>query len=122
MNVSEKTEIKERLLEERERVSKEISELDADLSKSVEDSSGESPNDQHMAETAAATLDREIDLTLQGNARATLAKIDRALHKLEEGTYGLCDNCGREIGAGRLEIAPYSTLCVDCKRLQERGR
>ena len=114
--------IKQRLLEERERVLKEIAELDADLSKSLEDTSGESPYDQHMAETAAATLDREIDLTLQENARATLAKIDRALHKLEDGTYGQCDKCGKPIGEGRLEIAPYATLCVDCKRLEERTR
>jgi RNA polymerase-binding protein DksA len=114
--------IKQRLLEERERVFKEFSELDADLSKSLEDTSGESPYDQHMAETAAATLDREIDLTLQDNARVTLGKIDRALHKLEDGSYGKCDKCGKSIGAGRLEIAPYATLCVDCKRLEERTR
>jgi RNA polymerase-binding protein DksA len=114
--------IKQRLLEERERVFKEISELDADLSKSLEDTSGESPYDQHMAETATATLDREIDLTLQENAKATLGKIDRALHKLEDGSYGQCDKCGKPIGEGRLEIAPYATLCVDCKRLEERSR
>jgi RNA polymerase-binding protein DksA len=114
--------IKQRLLEERERVFKEISELDADLSKSLEDTSGESPYDQHMAETATATLDREIDLTLQENAKATLGKIDRALHKLEDGSYGQCDKCGKPIGKGRLEIAPYATLCVDCKRLEERSR
>ena len=70
-----------------------------------------------MAETAGATLDREIDLTLQENARGALAQIDRAIHKLDEGTYGQCDNCGKPIGDGRLEIAPYSTLCVDCKRI-----
>ncbi len=114
--------IKQRLLDERERVFKEISELDADLSKSLEDTSGESPYDQHMAETATATLDREIDLTLQENAKATLGKIDRALHKLEDGSYGQCDKCGKPIGEGRLEIAPYATLCVDCKRLEERSR
>ncbi len=101
---------------------REISELDAGLSKPIADMSGESPNDQHMAETAAATLDREIDLTLQENARTTLAKIERALRKLDEDTYGRCDNCGKPIGEGRLEIAPYATLCVDCKRQQERGR
>lgn len=120
--MSEKTKIKKRLLEERERVVKEISELDEDLSKSVEESSGESTHDQHMAEAAAATLSREMDLSLESNARATLAQIDRALHKLDEGSYGLCDNCGLEIGVGRLEIAPSSTLCVDCKRVQERER
>jgi RNA polymerase-binding protein DksA len=105
---------------ERERVSREIAELDADLSKSLEDSSGESPYDQHMAETAAATLDREIDLTLQENAQAALVQVDRALHKLEDGSYGRCDKCGKPIGEGRLEIAPFATLCVDCKRLEER--
>jgi RNA polymerase-binding protein DksA len=112
---------KERLLAERERVLGEISELEAELSISLEDSSGESPYDQHMAETAGATLDREIDLSLQDNARGTLAQVDRALEKLEEGTYGICDKCGKPIGEGRLEIAPYSALCVDCKRLQERA-
>jgi DnaK suppressor protein len=112
--------LRERLQEERERVLEEISELDADLSKSLGDSSGESPYDQHMAETAGATLDREIDLTLEENARAALAKIDRAMHKLEEGTYGQCDKCGKPIGEGRLEIAPYATLCVGCKRIEER--
>lgn len=103
-------------------MTREISELDADLSKSVEDSSGESPNDQHMAESAAATLDREMDVTLLDNARAALVQIDRALQKLEEGTYGQCDKCGKSISDGRLEVAPYSALCVDCKREQERGR
>lgn len=112
--------LKKRLLEERERVSREIAELDADLSESLEDTSGESPYDQHMAETAGVTLDREIDLTLQENARATLVQIERALEKLDENSYGRCDNCGRPIGDGRLSVAPFATLCVDCKRLQER--
>lgn len=109
-------------MEERERVFKEIAELDADLSKSLEDSSGESPYDQHMAENAAATLDREMDLTLQDNARATLAQIDRALHKMDDGTYGQCDSCGKPISEERLTAFPSVTLCVDCKRQDERSR
>lgn len=114
--------LRERLLEERERLSREIADLDADLAKSLEDSSEESPYDQHMAETAAVTLDREIDLTLQETARAALTQIDRALAKLQTGSYGYCDNCGRPIGDARLEVAPFATLCVDCKRLEERNR
>ena len=113
---------KKRLLEERERVIREIADLDADLSESLEDASGESPYDQHMAETAAVTLNREIDLTLQESARATLAQIDRALQKLDNGSYGRCDKCGAPIGEGRLAIAPSATLCIDCKRLEERTR
>ncbi len=113
--------LKERLLEERDRLSRGIAELDADLSESLEESSEESPYDQHMAETAAVTLDREVDLTLEENARAALAQIDRALSKLENGSYGRCDKCGKPISEARLESVPSATLCVDCKRLEERN-
>jgi DnaK suppressor protein len=114
--------LKQRLLEEQDRLKREVDELDADLSESLEDSSEESPYDQHMAETAAVTLDREIDLTLQENARAALVQIDHALHKLDGGSYGLCDKCGKPICEDRLLIAPFATLCVDCKRVDERNR
>lgn len=114
--------LRERLLEERERLEREINELDADLSESLEEASEESPYDQHMAETAAVTLDREIDLSLEENTRASIAQIDRALGKLENGSYGLCDKCGKPIGEDRLRVAPFATLCIDCKRLEERNR
>lgn len=113
---------RQQLLEERARLEREIAELEADLSESLEDSSEESPYDQHMAETAAVTLDREIDLTLEENARASIQQIDRALGKLENGTYGRCDKCGKPIGDDRLRVAPFATLCIDCKRLEERSR
>jgi DnaK suppressor protein len=114
--------LKRRLLVERDRLEREIAELDADLSESLEDSSEESPYDQHMAETAAVTLDREIDLTLEENARASISQIDRALAKLENGSYGRCDKCGKPISEDRLRVAPFATLCIDCKRLEERNR
>jgi len=114
--------LRKRLVAERERILREIEERDADLAQSLEDASGESPYDQHMAEAAAATLEREIDLTLQDSARAALAQVEQALLKIENGSYGRCDNCGKPIGEGRLRIAPYATLCVDCKRLEERTR
>lgn len=114
--------LKKTLLAERERLGREIAELDADLSESLEDSSEESPYDQHMAETAAVTLDREIDLTLEENARAAISQIDRALHKLENGSYGKCDKCAQPIGQERLKVAPFATLCIECKRREERSR
>jgi RNA polymerase-binding transcription factor len=114
--------LKEALIAERERLGREIADLDADLSESLEDSSEESPYDQHLAETAGVTLDREIDLTLEENARAAIAQIDRALQKLERGSYGACDKCGSAIGEERLKAAPFATLCIECKRREERGR
>jgi DnaK suppressor protein len=114
--------LRQRLLQERRRLELEISELDADLSESLEESSEESPYDQHMAETAGVTLDREIDLSLEENTLASIAQIDRALGKLENGSYGSCDRCGKPIGDERLDAAPFATLCIDCKRIEERKR
>jgi len=114
--------LKKALTAERERLGKEIDELDADLSESLEDSSEESPYDQHLAETAGVTLDREIDLTLEENAKTVIAQIDRALQKLEAGSYGACDKCGKPISEERLKVAPFAALCIECKRLEERGR
>ena len=114
--------LRQRLLQERRRLELEISELDADLSESLEESSEESPYDQHMAETAGVTLDREIDLSLEENTLVSIAQIDRALAKLENGKYGVCDRCGKPIGAERLDVAPFVTLCIECKRIEERKR
>ncbi len=114
--------LKTALVAERERLAREIAGIDADLSESLEDASGESPYDQHMAETAGVTLDREIDLTLGENARARIAQVERALRKIESGTYTTCDKCGQPIGEERLKVAPFATLCIECKRREERGR
>jgi len=114
--------VKRRLLDERERLAHELEGLDRDLSESLEESSEESPYDQHLAETATATLEREIDLTMFENTRAALTQVDRALHKLENGSYGRCDVCGGLIGEGRLATSPSATLCVECKRRAERSR
>jgi DnaK suppressor protein len=110
------------LVAERERLAREIADLDADLSESLEDSSEESPYDQHLAETAGVTLEREIDLTLEENARSAIAQLDRALHKLRNGSYGVCDKCGNPISEERLKAAPFASLCIECKRREERGR
>ena len=113
--------VREILLAERMRLEREIRELESDLAVSPDESSGESLYDQHMAEMASVTLEREIDLALEDSVRAAMAKVERALEKLEQGTYGLCDRCSKEIGVDRLAAAPYATLCMDCKRREERG-
>jgi RNA polymerase-binding transcription factor DksA len=77
--------------------------------------------DQHLADHASDTLDREMDWTLEENAEHILGEIDRALELLAEGTYGICTACGRPIPEERLEAVPYATLCVEDRRRQERG-
>jgi RNA polymerase-binding protein DksA len=77
--------------------------------------------DNHMAETASVTIDREIDYTLEENEEEVLAAIDAALARIEEGTYGRCQRCGQQVAGERLRALPYATLCIDCKRKDERG-
>jgi RNA polymerase-binding protein DksA len=78
-------------------------------------------NDSHLAETATATLGREIDYTLGENSGHVLAAIDAALKRIDEGTYGTCAGCGDQIRYERLEATPWVSLCIDCKRRSEGG-
>jgi RNA polymerase-binding protein DksA len=111
------------LLEERERVERAIASLREDhpgrLDEEVEEIAV--TQDNHLAETATATLDREIDYTLEENSGRMLAEIDAALARISDGTYGTCTSCGRDIAAERLEAYPWASLCIDCKRDAERG-
>jgi len=76
--------------------------------------------DQHLADHASEMLDREVDESLEENAEQIVFEIDRALRKIDEGTYGQCSRCGQKIPEERLEAVPYATLCVSCKQLEER--
>jgi RNA polymerase-binding protein DksA len=76
--------------------------------------------DQHLADIATETVDREIDYTLEEHDERLLGEIDAALKRIEDGTYGTCVNCGAQIPPERLEAMPWATLCIDCKRKEER--
>jgi DnaK suppressor protein len=109
------------LEEERRRVLDAIEYLHKENPGSLEDETQDETIDNHLAETATATLDREIDYTLEENSENVLSAIDAALLRIVDGTYGKCVNCGKEIGEERLAALPWATLCIDCRRLQERG-
>ena len=108
------------LLEERERVQQAIESVhhESRLDDEVEEMGGSSDN--HLGDTATATLDREIDYTLEDNSGRMLAQIDAALARVDAGTYGTCTNCGRPIAEERLEATPWASLCIDCQREAER--
>jgi DnaK suppressor protein len=71
-------------------------------------------------EEATESYELERRLTLERSIREQLASVEHALHKFEEGTYGLCDKCGRPIAPERLEALPQATLCLDCKARQAK--
>ena len=111
------------LMEERRRVVDAISYLHEENPGSIEDQVEEivGSGDNHLADTATVTLDREIDYTLEDNSEHVLAAIDDALRRIEDGTFGVCRTCGKAISEDRLEAMPWATQCIDCKRRDERG-
>jgi RNA polymerase-binding protein DksA len=112
---------KQRLLDERARAQEALDYLHEENPGSMEDETQEIPSDNHPADVATITLDREIDYTLEENEERVLAAIDAALKRIEEGTFGTCRSCGEQIAIERLEALPYTTQCIDCKRREERG-
>ncbi len=109
------------LEEERGRVVDAIEYLHKENPGAVEDTKQDDPSESHLADVATETIDREIDDTLEENSENVLAAIDSALERIGQGTYGQCVNCGKEIGEERLVALPWATLCIDCRRLEERG-
>jgi RNA polymerase-binding protein DksA len=109
------------LVEERARVSNALGHLHEANSSSLEDETEEETYDNHLADSATATLNREIDYTLEENAENVLKAINDALQRIEDGTFGTCGRCGQPIAEERLEAIPHANRCIDCKRLEERG-
>ncbi|MEU6994797.1 TraR/DksA C4-type zinc finger protein [Streptomyces sp. NPDC046465] len=72
------------------------------------------------ADTGTKNITREHEMALAANAREMLEQTERALERLDAGTYGLCENCGKPIGKARMQAFPRATLCVECKQKEER--
>ncbi|HET9214108.1 MAG TPA: TraR/DksA C4-type zinc finger protein [Gaiellaceae bacterium] len=109
------------LLDERARVSATIEHLHESNSISLEEETEEETYDNHLADSATATLNREIDYTLEESSENLLGAVNSALERIDAGTYGTCERCGRQIAEERLEAIPYATRCIDCQRLAERA-
>jgi RNA polymerase-binding transcription factor len=116
-------ELKERLLEERRDLQAQFDELEeSSFSANQSDLTGEMGFDEEYADAGTATFERERDLSLVNNIRDLQERIDKALTKIDEGTYGLCDRCGKPIEKARLKALPYANLCLKDKQAEERVR
>jgi RNA polymerase-binding protein DksA len=96
----------------------EIASADETLTGLMRDSSDGAGEDD--ADTGSRNITREHELSLAANAREMLYQTERALERLDAGTYGRCENCGNPIGKARMQAFPRATLCVECKQRQER--
>jgi len=119
MKTSAVATLRSALEEERDRLACEIAEYEREGQESQSDVSGENNYRDHMADQGTATFSRELDMTLEEQARESLAQIERALARMEAGTYGTCARCGATIPAERLEAMPEAELCVSCKEREE---
>ena len=112
----------------RVRLTEERTHLDTQLATIVEESfaatqsdlSGDVGLDDESADAGTATFEREKDLSIENNVRDLLQKIERALKRLDEGTYGTCDICGKPIEKARVKALPYVDLCIKDAQAQSR--
>jgi RNA polymerase-binding protein DksA len=120
VSVTDVDRFRDALLDERRRVTAAIENIHDDHPGTISDETGEDAvYDNHLADTATETYDRELDYTLEENSEHVLAEIESALGRIEDGTYGVCTNCGKQILEERLEARPWATLCIDCQRERE---
>lgn len=77
--------------------------------------------DNHPSDLASEVYDKERGLALKGNEISILNKINDALDRIKDGTYGRCQECGKDINEERLEFIPYAEYCVNCQRLNHSG-
>jgi DnaK suppressor protein len=82
-----------------------------------------SPDDgiQDLADKAASAYSKELNFSLSDAERNLLMLIDEAFVRVKDGSYGVCTNCGAEIGEKRLQAVPWTPFCIDCQELQEKG-
>ena len=122
MSGIETDEYRKLLLGERERLTNAVDHLHGDNSGSIEDELGELSTagvDNHMADTASATYERELDAGFEESAQHTLEEVEAALARIDVGSYGVCEVCGQPVGADRLSAIPWARLCIDDQRRAE---
>jgi RNA polymerase-binding transcription factor DksA len=84
------------------------------------DSFSESGTDQHPADMGTETFELEKDMSIRNNVEASLADVERAMHRVDEGTYGTCEACGRKIPQSRLQAIPAARFCLKDQARAER--
>lgn len=112
-----------RLSQERARIKSDLDSLDAEVARLGMDQQTEGGGaGNHMADNATDIAEQERDLALIGTLQERMRDVDRALERLDAGTYGICERCHEAIMPERLEARPFATLCVNCQSQVDRQR
>jgi len=112
-----------RLLEEREKLLKQMEHLEKDvLNQTLKDSSGDlSAYTFHMADLGTDAMEREKTFLFASAEGRLLYHVNEALRRLYKDDYGSCEACGQPISRERLEVVPHARLCIKCKEKEERA-
>ena len=110
--------IKAEITKDLERLRKELATVEAEMDDLISDSGEGAGDDQ--ADSGTKTFEREHEMSLVINARDMVLQTERALERIENKSYGLCEDCGSAIGKARLQVFPRATLCMICKQKEER--
>jgi DnaK suppressor protein len=114
----ELAEVRGELEQDRERLRSELNLAEEELHDLMRDAGDGAGNDQ--ADVGSSTFERDHEMSLANNARHMLAQTERALARIENGSYGVCESCGQPIGKMRVMAYPRATLCLPCKQREER--
>ena len=117
MTKTDLTLCREKLLALRARLRGDITQMENDALNKDHSKTTSMPN--HMAELGSDNFDRELTLSLVGTENDALDQIEAAIERIEDGTYGQCEECGGKIPTARLEAIPYAALCVRCASQEE---
>jgi RNA polymerase-binding protein DksA len=122
LNKKTLAEFKKLLIKRKEDISEEINHISNDtLKQSQKEASGDiSGYTLHMADVATDNYDREFSLGLASNERDILYRIDAALEKIKDGSFGFCEECEKPISKTRLKAVPYAKLCIKCQEADEK--
>ena len=111
------------LQKEKKRLEIELNKLhDENLNAAAADqeAGGDQNHEDHMADGASNVFERERDLSLEDNLKDILNHVNSALHRLQDGVFGVCTRCKKQIDDKRLNAIPYANLCIECKKSEER--
>ncbi len=122
LNKKDLAEYKKLITKRKNEVMDSISRISEDtLKKSQKDASGDiSGYSFHMADVATDNYDREFSLGLASNDRKFLYELEDALKRIEDGTFGICEECKSPVTKARLLALPYARLCLDCQQKREK--
>lgn len=121
LTTQEIDELRSRLDAERQELAAQLSTIeDQAFAATQSDMSGDVGVDDESADAGTATFEREKELSIEQNVRDLIQKIDRALKRIDDGTYGICEVCGKPIEKARIKALPYVDLCI--KDAQARSR